>query len=622
MCGIFGLIEINNNNNQKDDKSHASDIFENYKSVITNAHNNLSHRGPDTYGNNLIVDPEFNKHILMLHTRLRINGDDSSQPMTNHDNTIYLVINGEIFNWKQLEKELDYKCTKSDCEIIFPLYEKYKDNIPMFFNKLQGQFSLFLYDLTTRHILIGRDPIGVTPLYIGYKKVKKTKSGLSKQIDRFVISSELKCLTMPDDSGCGPYKGDETESLVDNIKVFNPRKYIYECIDENLNQNRNSNYLDCMMDYTNFYEDFGMIETESNFTERERRLVMERIREKLIDSVKSQIEDLIVGDSNLRTPEFGVLLSGGLDSSLIASIVVSLAKDLGYTKKIKTFSVGVDSTVPDLVAARTVAEFLDTDHQEFYFTIKQGLDSIEKVIWHTETYDCTSIRASTPMYLLTKSIKEKYPNMKVLFSGELSDELLCYLYGANAPSEGHFQTETLNLVSNVHLFDCLRANKTCMANSMEVRVPFTDINFVRYILSLHPRWKTFGTVPNVTNKMEKQILRDSFYGYLPNSILYRKKEQFSDGVSGFKGKENNWIDGIKDYCEKKYSDDEFDKLRSMFTYNVPNTKEKLFYRLMFCNLFNNTVYKNSSESIIKTWEPKWSNSSDPSGRVQNFWIKN
>jgi asparagine synthase (glutamine-hydrolysing) len=335
----------------------------------------------------------------------------------------------------------------------------------------------------------------------------------------------------------------------------------------------------------------------------------------LTNSVRKRLVDLIRDNV-----EFGVLLSGGLDSSLISSLVVSIADELGYDKHIKTFSIGVKEDVPDLIAARQVAEFLNTDHKEYYFSTQSGIDNLENVIYSTESYDCTTIRASTPMYLLTKSIRQDFPNMKVLFSGELSDELLCYLYGANAPSENDFQLETINLVSNVHMFDCLRSNKTCMSHSFEVRVPFTDIDYVRYILSLHPRWKTFG--PNSKNTIEKQILRDAFIGYLPKQILYRKKEQFSDGVSSLTDSKNNWIDCVKSHSNSLYTDVDFQSKTLYYVHNRPTTKEQLLYRETFCKLFNNTSYKNTSEFTVKTWEPKWSTNTDPSGRIQSFWTKN
>jgi asparagine synthase (glutamine-hydrolysing) len=584
MCGIFALIEQNKVNL---DPEKAEDVFKSYKSTISSVYSELNHRGPDSKGNNLIIDPNFKKSVLMLHSRLKICGDDTTQPLVNNDNTIYLIINGEIFNWKELQKELNYTCTKSDCEIIFPLYEKYKNDLDTFFNKINGQFSFFLYDLESQHVLIGRDRIGVTPLYIGINETE----------NRFVVSSELKCLH---------------KDLVTNIQVFPPRKYIYANV--NIDSTNFTNFYRNYIDFNEKYKEITQF--NENDLVKNKNIITEMIRTKLTNSVRLRLKDIVLNDQ----PEFGVLLSGGLDSSLIASLVVSLADEMEYTKQIKTFSIGVDKNVPDLVAAREVASFLNTDHHEYYFSIKEGLDSLEDVVLYTETYDSTSIRASTPMYLLTKQIKQNFPNLKVLFSGELSDELLCYLYGANAPSEKDFQLETLKLVNNVHQFDCLRANKTCMANSIEVRVPFTDPDFVSTILSLHPRWKSFGNVPNSFNKMEKQILRDSFKGYLPNSILYRKKEQFSDGVSGFNGKENNWIDALKDFSNNAFTDSQFNEISKTYTYLTPNTKEQLYYRILFHKIFKNI--HESSQTTVYYWEPNWSDSKDPSGRVQTFWTKN
>jgi asparagine synthase (glutamine-hydrolysing) len=630
MCGIFALIETSSIKPTDDNREQ---VFQKYKSTIESVTSKLLHRGPDSNDNNLIIDPNFDKSILMIHTRLKITGDNTSQPLVNKNNTLFLIINGEIFNWRSLEKELDYKCTKSDCEIIFPLYERYKQNIPEMLKKLQGQFSFFLYDIETKHILIARDPIGVTPLYIGYKYNSNSNSS-NNIITRFVVSSELKCLTMVDPNSVDPNSSlvnpnsslvnpnsslvNPNSSLVDNIKVFYPRSYLYTSLDSPFNPETPVNYY-------NFYEMFSDRKDRNSIINpiinpilnpiQQHNIIMQNVREKMIQSVRTRLRDVI--DYDL---DFGVLLSGGLDSSLITSLVVSIADEMGYTKKIKTFSIGVDATVPDLVAARTVAEYLNTEHHEYNFTVDEGINNLENVIWYAESYDCTTIRASTPMYLLTKRIKQDYPNLKVLFSGELSDELLCYLYGANAPSEQDFQIETINLVSNVHSFDCLRANKMCMANSIEVRVPFADIDYVNYILGLHPKWKTFGKTSD--NHIEKQILRDSFVGFLPKSILYRKKEQFSDGVSSLNDNKNNWIHCLKQYCESKYSDLEFNNLKNHYVYNRPTTKEHLLYRTIFCKLFNNTSYKNTSEFTVKMWEPKWSESKDPSGRVQNYWVPN
>ena len=572
MCGIFCCVQ------------NSSVFTEEYIQKLTQrASSLLSHRGPDS-NNYKLIKCNDTKSLLMVHTRLRIVGDSTPQPLIDDAQEIYLIINGEIFNWKELSEELNYTCHKSDCEIIIPLYKKYvryNNDYDEFFKKLNGQFSFILYDSLKDTIFISRDHIGITPLYYGYDEQK------------LVFSSEMKCLTMCFDN--------DVRSFVSSVKIFYPRTYVHSDIDlfsENLIYNKTNTYL-------NYFE--------SRHTTDSLDQIKKNIRYKLTNSVKTQLEDLVNNDS----PEFGVLLSGGLDSSLVASLVSKL-----HNKKVKTFSVGMTKNSTDLIASRKVAEFLGTDHHEFYFTVEEGLNSIQDVIWYTETYDTTTIRASTAMYLLTKKIKQKFPDLKVLFSGELSDEMLSYLYGGNAPSENDFQKETIQLVSNVHMFDCLRANKTCMANSIEVRVPFTDPDFVQYILSIPAKHKVFGKLTNFT-KMEKQILRESFditdinnKKYLPHDILFRKKEAFSDGVSAHTDdKSLNWIDSVIDYCDKKYSNLSFLVKRDKYNLNKPNTKEQLYYRDTFCKLFNKNSYTNTSEFTVRFWEPKWCGEApDPSAR--------
>ena len=520
---------------------------------------NLKHRGPDSYGFEVFKGGK----MIMIHTRLQINGDSTTQPIVDKENDVYLIINGEIFNWRELEQELDYKCTSSDCEIILPMYQKYKNDIPSMLKALNGQFSFVLYDKKNEIIIAARDRIGVTPLYMG------------KNDDTTIITSELKAI--PRDL---------------SISLFTPRHYLK--IQTNDNDNENTT----LQPYVTFDNITGNRIPDTV-----------KINELLTNSVQLQLRDLL---SNNNT-DFGVLLSGGLDSSLIAALVCKIAKQLGYTKKIKTFSIGITPNSPDVKAAKKVSEFLGSEHYTFYYNIETGIKSLREVIWYTETYDCTSVRASTPMYLLIKQIKQRFPNIKVLFSGELSDELLCYLYGANAPDNVSFQKETIKLVNEVHQFDCLRANKTGMANGVEVRVPFTDPDYVNYILNTSPEYKRFGEHRGI----EKKILRDSFINYLPNDILYRKKEQFSDGVSGYAPNEN-WIDGIKNYCEKIFMMSTFDKLKKEYTTNEPRTKEELYYRMIFSQLFKNKT----AEETVKVWCPNWSTTFDPSGRIQDFWCNN
>lgn len=560
MCGIYCLVV---------------DGYIDFKEKILDVKSKLNHRGPDSLGHTLVKVPGSNMHVLMVHTRLQINGNNVPQPIKNELGSIILIINGEIFNWHQLENELNYKCTQSDCEIIIPLYQKYKETPQKIFEKLYGQYSFTLLDLENNTLLVGRDHIGITPLYVG------------KSNNSIVFSSEMKAIL------------DSSE-----VNVFNPRSYYH------------TNLSDVFaFDSTNVskYMSFNKFSSHNNkyIIEDSYKVVHDKINNLLTQSVKSQLVDILDNENG----DFGVLLSGGLDSSLIASLVVKIAKELGYTKKIKTFSVGINKDAPDLIAAKTVSEYLNTEHYEYYFSIDEGLNSISDVIWYIESYDCTSVRASTAMYLLTKKIKENFPKLKVLYSGELSDELLCYLYGANAPSDDAFQDETVHLVNNVHYFDCLRANKTCMANSIEVRVPFTDLEYVNYILGLHPMYKRFGIIDGKP-VIEKKILRDSFANhYLPQHILYRKKEQFSDGVSDFT-KEFNWIDNLKDFTDKMYTFEEFEKYSKEFEYNTPVTNEHLYYRIIFKNLFG----KNKTTGYtVKKWLPKWCNTEDPSGRLQSFY---
>lgn len=546
MCGIwFQLFK----------KPQTQDLIE---ENIIKYNNLLSHRGPDSSGNVIL-----NNQICLLHTRLQINGNSTNQPLYDKENDVYLIINGEIFNWKELEEELNYKCTSSDCEILLPLYSVYKDNLKTFFQKLNGQFSFVLVDVKKQFILLGRDRIGVTPLYVGYNE------------NSFVVSSELKAI--PINMTC---------------KVFEPRNFMYFSYE---NVKDLVFYEIPKIEYLSFDHIVGYKKPD-----------LQKINKLLTESVRIQLKDLL----NNPNCKFGVLLSGGLDSSLIASLVVKLAKEMGYNKKIKTFSVGMTPDAPDLIAAKKVADFLGTKHHEYIFDFETGIKSLKDVIWYIESYDCTSVRASTPMYLLTKYIKEQYPKIKVLFSGELSDELLCYLYGANAPNDSEFQKETIKLVSNVHQFDCLRANKTCMANSLEVRVPFTDPEFVDYILNVDPRYKRFGE----NLRIEKKILRDAFVGYIPNEILYRKKEQFSDGVSSLKPSEN-WILLLQEYTKNLYKD-HLDLLLHKYDFNTPRNSEELHYREIFTQLFSNL----SSEKTVKIWQPNWTLNYDPSGRVQKFWV--
>jgi asparagine synthase (glutamine-hydrolysing) len=299
----------------------------------------------------------------------------------------------------------------------------------------------------------------------------------------------------------------------------------------------------------------------------------------------------------------GVLLSGGLDSSLISSITKKLLR--GTKQELHSFSVGLNHDVPDIKAAGKVAKFIGTKHHDVFFTIEQGLEAIEKIIWHIESYDVTTIRASTPMYFLSKYISDM--GIKVVLSGEGADEIFGgYLYFHNAPSEEEFQKETIRRVSLLSTADCLRADKSTMAHGLEVRVPFLD----RYFLDAAMNIRGNGKQPDRSiGKPEKYILRAAFEDktdpYLPEDILWRQKEQFSDGV-GY-----SWIDGVADYCNKKVTDKEFAGAAEQFPYNTPTSKEAFYFRSIFAKYY---PQESSAKAVLK-WIPKWQKNTDPSGRV-------
>jgi len=303
---------------------------------------------------------------------------------------------------------------------------------------------------------------------------------------------------------------------------------------------------------------------------------------------------------------FGVLLSGGLDSSLVASVASRLLKQKGERNSLASFSVGLKGQSPDLIAAKKVADFLGTKHYEFTFTIQDGLDVLRKLIWHLETFDVTTIRASTPMFLLARRIKAI--GYKMVLSGEGSDEELAgYLYFHKAPSVAALHEETVNRVKNLHTSDCLRANKSTAAWGLEVRVPFLDKDFMDAAMTFDPSEKVFGS-----GRMEKYVMRKAFEDetdpYLPHDVLWRQKEQFSDGV------EYSWIDTLISTAEGSVSDEEYEKRSERWPENTPPTKEAVYYRRIFDELFTHK----SAAATVSAWVPTWGHSKDPSGRAQSY----
>jgi len=486
---------------------------------------------------------QFPNGYIMTHERLSIMDLNTGHQPIRGTNNAYVVHNGEIYNYINLRKTklADHNFrTTCDSEVIVHLYEKYGYD---FCNDLDGDWAFVVID--GDKYMAARDPIGVKPFYYGHDNE-----------GTMYFSSEMKAIadqcTWFEPFPPGHYYSSETGLM----KYYNPKYH----------------------DYNQCNDDGDLDKLKLFLTEATQKRLMSDV-------------------------PLGVLLSGGLDSSLISSITKKLLRNT--TQELHSFSVGLNSEVPDVKAARKVADFIGTKHHEVFYTVEQGIEAIEKIIWHIESYDVTTIRASTPMYFLSKYITDM--GIKVVLSGEGADEIFGgYLYFHNAPSDEEFQKETIRRVGLLSTADCLRADKSTMAHGLEVRVPFLD----RYFLDAVMNFKGGSKRPDRSlGKPEKYILRASFEDkndpYLPHEILWRQKEQFSDGV-GY-----SWIDGIVAYCDKKVSDKEFATARERFPYNTPETKEAFYFRSVFEKHF---PQESAVKSVLK-WVPKWQKNTDPSGRA-------
>ncbi|CAM4224395.1 asparagine synthase B [Gillisia limnaea] len=484
---------------------------------------------------------------ILSHERLAIMDINTGIQPIQGTTTAWMIHNGEIYNYQSLkENELKGHTfrTTGDSEVIVHLYEKYGYG---FLNKLDGDFAFVVVD--GKDFIAARDPIGVKPLYYG-----KDEDGA------LWFASEMKVLA------------DQCVSF----EAF-PPGYYYTAA-------------------TGFVQYFKPEWYREEKCKKEADLV--KLREALIEATKKRL---------MADVPLGVLLSGGLDSSLTSSIAARVLE--GQGKKLHSFSIGLDKDAPDLIAARKVAKFLKTEHHEIHFTVEEGIEIIKKLIWHLETYDVTSIRASTPMYFLSKAISEK--GIKVVLSGEGADEIFGgYLYFKNAPSAEAFQKETIRRVKRLSTADCLRADKSTMAHGIEARVPFLDKAFLKTAMEIAPEHK----MPVTHSGIEKYILRKAFdtpeTPFLPDEVLWRQKEQFSDGV-GY-----SWIDSLIAYATSKVSDVELETALSKYPINTPKTKEAYFYRELFHGFFP----QESAANSVKTWIPKWQEDKDPSGRANTTHI--
>ncbi len=545
MCSILGILDI---------KTDPSQL----RSMAIEMSKKLRHRGPDWSG------VYASDKAILVHERLAIVGVDSgAQPLYNPEKNNILAVNGEIYNHKELRKNLniDFQFqTESDCEIILALYKEKGVN---FLDDLNGIFAFCLYDEEKDKYLIGRDHIGIIPLYYGHDMHGNT-----------YVASEMKALI----------------EVCTDIKEFPAGHYLWS------GDKEPTKY------YSRDWESYENV--KDNEADK--------------DVIKKGLEDAVHRQLMCDVP-YGVLLSGGLDSSIISAITQKFSakriedddNSKAWFPQLHSFSVGLEGS-PDLEYAQKVADSIGTIHHPIHFTIQEGVDAIKEVIYHLETYDVTTVRASTPMYLMSRKIKAM--GIKMVLSGEGADELFGgYLYFHKAPNDQEFHEELCRKVSKLHMFDCLRANKSMAAWGIEARVPFLDKEFVDVAMRTNPKAKECKD-----GKIEKNILREAFEGYLPEEVLWRQKEQFSDGV-GY-----NWIDYLKEHANEVISDKMMETAQYKFPVNTPDTKEAYFYRMIFeehfpteaaikCVPHGKSVACSTVEALA--WDESFQNNADPSGRA-------
>ena len=528
----------------------------------------IRHRGPDWSG--IYVG----KSAILTHERLSIVDPTSGrQPLFSSDRKQILAVNGEIYNHSDIRNRFAGKYqfqTGSDCEVILPLY---RQKGVKFLEDLSGIFAFALYDEEKDDFLIARDPIGVIPLYIG-----KSNDGL------IYVASELKAL----------------EGFCDSYEPFLPGHYFLESEGKMVKW-----YKRDWSDYANMAD-----KCCSGFSDAEYRGSVSAVHDALEDAVRRQL---------MCDVPYGVLLSGGLDSSVISAIAQKFSarrvetdgRAAAWWPQLHSFAVGLKGA-PDLSKAALVAKYIGTVHHEINYTVQEGLDALRNVIYFIETYDVTTVRASTPMYLLARFIRSM--GIKMVLSGEGADEVFGgYLYFHKAPTPQAFHEETVRKLGKLHLYDCLRANKSLAAWGVEGRVPFLDKEFLDVAMSLNPAVKM---CPGQT--IEKKVVRDAFSDQLPEAVAWRQKEQFSDGV-GY-----SWIDTLKAMTAASVSDDEMAHAAERFPVNPPQNKEEYYYRSIFAEHFPSRSAALSVPSVPSVacstaealaWDKSFQNLNDPSGRA-------
>jgi asparagine synthase (glutamine-hydrolysing) len=544
MCGIVGAFDL---------KSDPQEL----RPKVLAMSKKLRHRGPDWSG------IYCGEKAVIAHERLSIVDPESGgQPLYSKDKTLILGVNGEIYNHREIRKQYEGKYefqTGSDCEVILALYNDKKEK---FMDDLNGIFAFALYDEVEDAYLIGRDHIGIIPLYMGWDK-----------FGNFYVASELKAL----------------EGYCTKIEEFPPAHYLYSK-DGEIKRWYNREWTE----YENVKDNPADIK---------------ELGQALEDAVHRQL---------MSDVPYGVLLSGGLDSSITSALAKKFSgkrvededKKDAWWPQLHSFVIGLDGA-PDLAAARIVADHIGTVHHEIHYTIQEGLDAIRDVIYHIETYDVTSVRASTPMYMLARVIKSM--GIKMVLTGEGADEMFGgYLYFHKAPNAEEFHKECVTKISRLHMYDCLRANKSLAAWGVEGRVPFLDKEFLDVAMRFNPEEKMAKN-----GRMEKYPVRKAFEDILPAEVAWRQKEQFSDGV-GY-----GWIDTLKEIATQQVSDEMMENAKFRFPVNPPLNKEEYVYREIYSEHFPSdqaaacvpslASIACSTEKALE-WDESFKNNADPSGR--------
>lgn len=554
MCGIVAIFNIKGQKKEQRDKALAMA-------------KRIRHRGPDWSG------IYCGESAVLAHERLSIVDPQSGkQPLFSPDGKQILAVNGEIYNHRDIRKRYAGQYpfqTGSDCEVILALY---RDKGIRFLEDLNGIFAFALYDEANGEFLIARDPIGVIPLYIGYDSDGKV-----------YCASELKAL----------------EGFCERYEPFLPGHY-YWSREGTMKRWYKRKWMD----------EVPQPEAGASLSGPAEQQAVGELREALESAVHRQL---------MSDVPYGVLLSGGLDSSVISAIAKKYASRRIETNgrleawwpQLHSFAIGLKGA-PDLAKAREVAEHIGTVHHEINYTIQEGLDALRDVIYYIETYDVTTVRASTPMYLLARVIKSM--GIKMVLSGEGADEVFGgYLYFHKAPNAGEFHRETVRKLSKLHLYDCLRANKSLSAWGVEGRVPFLDKEFLDVAMNIDPRLKM---CPGKT--IEKKIVREAFADMLPYSVAWRQKEQFSDGV-GY-----NWIDTLKEMTAQAVSDEQMAHAAERFPIHTPRNKEEYYYRSIFEEHFPSDSAALSVPSVPSVacstaealaWDASFEGMNEPSGRA-------